>query len=190
MNEKTTGDWTDLAKLWQADAAGVSVDEIDEHLRRHRRQMRVMTLVELAGAGLGVAAGLWLAFELNYRWLGLIVGVFALATALAMVRLRRELPPSGSVDVLQSLKDSMAREDWIVEQLGFGRALSFVALFAIIMAMASQLRQVGPTSTLALMAGGVAAACVTAALVWNLLLVRRSRIRKTRLAYLIDRLKS
>ena len=112
----------------------------------------------------------------------MVVAVFALVSAVVIVRMRREPAPSGSVDVLQSLKDSLDREDWIAEQLRFGRALSFVALFAIVMATASQLRHVSSTSTLALMAGGVAAACVIAALVWNLMLVRRSRTRRRRQA--------
>lgn len=189
MNEKLSADWTDLAKLWQAEAAAVSVDEIDAHLRRHRRQMRLVTLAELAGVGLGVAAAGWLAFFLPYRWLGVIVAVFALVSAAVVVRARRDPAPSGSVDVLQSLKDSLDREDWIEEQLRFGRALSFVALFAIIMATASQLRHASPTSPVAMMAGGVAAACVVAALVWNLVLVRRSHTRRKRLEYLKDRLK-
>ena len=189
MNENSASDWNDLAKLWQAEAAAVSVDDIDAHLRRHRRQMRLVTLAELAGVCLGVAAAGWLAFFLSYRWLGLVVGVFALVSAVVIVRMRRDPAPSGSVDVLQSLKVSLDREDWITEQLRFGRALSFVALFAIVMATGSQLRQFSSTSTLALMAGGVAAACVIAAVVWNLVLLRRSRIRRTRLAYLEDRLK-
>lgn len=189
MNEKLASDWNDLAKLWQAEAAAVSVDDIDAHLKRHRRHMRMVTLAELAGVGLGVVAAGWLALVLPYRWLGLLVAVFVLVFAVVVVRLRRELPPSGSVDVLQSLKDSLVREDWIAEQLRFGRALSFVALFAILMATGSQLRQFSPNSALALMAGGVAAACVIAALVWNLALVRRSRTRRQRLEYLKDRLK-
>lgn len=190
MNEKLASDWNDLAKLWQAEAAAISVDDIDAHLRRHRRQMRIATFVELVGVSLGVAAAGWLAFFLSHRWLGLVVGVFALVSAAVMVRTRRDPEPTGSVDVLQSLKDSLDREDWIAEQLRFGRALSFVALFAIVMATGSQLRQFSPTYPVALMAGGVAAACVIAALVWNMVLLRRSRTRRHRLNYLKDRLKS
>jgi len=189
MNEKIASDWNDLAKLWQAEAAAVSVDDIDAHLRRHRRQMRLVTLAELAGVGLGVAAAGWLAIFLPYRWLGVVVAIFALVSATVVVRTRRELAPSGSVDLLQSLKDSLDREDWIAEQLRFGRALSFVALFAIVMATASQLRHASLTSSVTLIAGAVAAVCVLAALVWNLVLVRRANTRRKRLEYLKDRLK-
>lgn len=188
MNDKLASDWNDLAKLWQAEAAAVSLDDIDAHLTRHRRHMRLAALAELAGVCLGVAAAGWLAFVLSYRGLGLVVAAFTLASAATVLRMRRESLPPGSVDVLTSLKDSVDREDWIAEQLRFGRALSFVAMFAIVMAVGSQLRHDGSVSALSLVAGGVAAAFVLAALVWNLVLLRRSRRRRRRLEYLKDRL--
>ena len=188
MNEKLASDWNDLAKLWQADAAAVSVDDIDAHLARQERQMRMATLGELLGLSLGVAAAGWLVFTSPYLWMGVIVGVFALVSVAVIIRMRREQPPSGSVDVLQSLKDSLDREDWIAEQLRFGRASSFVALFAIVQATGSQLRNHALAPALTLTAGAIAAACVIAALVWNLVLRRRSRTRRHRLEYLKDRL--
>jgi len=190
MTEKLASDWNDLAKLWQAEAAAVSIEDIDAHLSRHRRQLRIATLSELLGVGLGMAAAAWLAFMSPYRVLGVVVGVFALVSAAVTLRLRREPPPSGSIDVLQSLKDSLDREDWIAEQLRFGRALSFVALFAIVQAVGSQLRNHAQALELTLAAGGIASAFVIAALIWNLVLVRRSRTRRHRLEYLKDRLKS
>ena len=190
MNEKLASDWNDLAKLWQAEAAAVSVDDIEAHLERHRRHMLLSTVSGLASVFLGVAAAGWLAFVLLYRWLGLIVGVFVLVSAAVLVRTRRDPTPGGSIDVLQSLKESLDREDWIAEQLRFGRALSFAGLFAIVMATGSQLRHSGLDSLPVLTAGSVAAACVLVALVWNLVLLRRSRRRRHRLEFLKDRLKS
>jgi hypothetical protein len=189
MNEKPASDWSDLARLWQAEAAAVSIEDIDAHLKRHRRHMRVATFAELAGACLGVAAAGWLAFFTTYRGLGLVVGAFALISATVIVRMRREPAASGSVDLLQSLKDSMDREDWIAEQLRFGRALSFVALFAIVSATGSQLRDAGSGAAFAMTAGGIAAACVLAALAWNVVLLRRSHARRRRLEYLKERFK-
>lgn len=189
MNEKLASDWNDLAKLWQAEAAAVSIDDIDAHLKRHRRHMRLATVAELGGVCLGVAAAGWLAFFTKYHGLGLVVVAFALISAAAVVRMRREPAASGSVDVLRSLKDSVDREDWIAEQLRFGRALSFVALFAIVTATGSQLRDSHSALAFALIAGGVAATCVLAALVWNTVLMRRSHARRRRLEYLKDRLK-
>ena len=190
MNEKPGSDWNDLSKLWQADAAAVSVDDIDAHLARQERQMRMATLGELLGLCFGVVAAAWLVFMSPYRGMGVVVGAFALVSAVVIIRMRREPPPSGSVDVLQSLKDSLDREDWIAEQLRFGRASSFVALFAIVQATGSQLRNHTLAPALTLAAGATAAACVLAALVWNLVLSRRSRRRRHRLEYLQDRLKS
>ena len=189
MNETPASDWNEFAKLWQAEAAAVSVDDIESHLKRQRRQMRIATLSELLAVSLGMAAAAWLAFMSPYRWLGVVVGVFALVSAAVTFRMRREAPPSGSVDALQSLKESLDREDWIAEQLRFGRALSFVALFAIVQATGSQLRNHAQAVELTLTAGGAAAACVVVALVWNLVLARRSRTRRHRLEYLQDRLK-
>jgi len=190
VNEKLASDWNDLAKLWQAAAAAVSIDDIDAHLERHQRQMRLAMLGELLGLSIGIAGAAWLTFMSPYRWMGLVVGVFALVSTVVMIRMRREPPPTGSVDVLQSLKDSLDREDWIAEQLRFGRASSFVALFAIVQATGSQLRNHELPPALTLTAGAIAIVCVVAALVWNLVLMRRSRTRHERLEYLKDRLKS
>jgi hypothetical protein len=189
MNEKLASDWSDLAKLWQAEAAAVSIDDIDAHLKRHRRHMRLATFAELAGTCIGLAAAGWLTFFTTYHVLGVVVAAFALISAAAVVRLRREPATSGSIDLLQSLKGSIEREDWIAEQLRFGRALSFVALFAIVTATGSQLRHGGSGTAFAMTAGGIAAACVLAALVWNVVLLRRSHARRRRLEYLKDRLK-
>jgi len=189
VNEKLASDWNDLAKLWQAAAAAVSVDDIDAHLRKHERQMRMATLAELLGTGLGVAAAACLVFASPYRWMGLVVGIFAIVSSVVTLRMRREQAPSGSVDVLQTLKDSLDREDWIAEQLRFGRVLSFVALFAIVQATGSQLRNHALAPALTLTAGGIAAAFVIAALAWNFVLIRRSGTRRLRLEYLKERLK-
>lgn len=188
MNEQPASDWNDLSKMWQADAAAVSIEDIDEHLRRQRHQMRVVTAVELAGVGLGVFAAAWLAFFTPFRWMGAVVAAFAIASTFVMVRMRREPAPSGAVDAMQSLKDSIDREDWITEQLSFGRALSFVALFSIVVT-ASRLLQFHAIPTAGLAAAIAGSVYVTSVLVWNLVLTRRARRRRARLAYLNDRLK-
>jgi MFS family permease len=190
MNEKPGADWNDLAKMWQADAAAVSVDEIDAHLRRQRRQMLWVTAVEVAGAILGVCVAFWLAFFTRYRWVGVGVAVFALVSAVVMVRMRREVAPSGTVDAAQSLKDSIEREDWIAEQLRLGRALSFSVLFAIVMATSSQLLRFHSITSVGLAASIAGSAYVAGVLAWNLVLTRRARRRRARLQYINDRLKS
>jgi MFS family permease len=190
MNEQPVSDWTDLSKMWQADAAAVSMDEIDEHLRRQRRQLRVVTAVELAGVSLGVFAAGWLAFFTPYRWMGLVVGLFAIASASLVVRLRRESSPAGAVDALQSLKESIGREDWIAEQLRFGRALSFVALFSFVMVTSSHLLRFHAMPTIGLLAVTAGAVYVVGVIAWNLVLTRRTRRRRARLEYIEKRLKA
>jgi hypothetical protein len=188
MNDPRTPGWNDLSKMWQADAAAVSLEEIDGHLARERRRMRVITFVELAGVGLGLAAAGWLTFFTPFRWLGAIVAVFAIISAFAAMRMRREAAPSGAVDVLHSLKESIEREDWIVEQLRTGRALSFVALFAIVMATSTQLLRFHTLHAVGLAAAIAGSAYVIAVLAWNLVLTRRAHARRTRLEYIRERL--
>jgi hypothetical protein len=190
MSEQREHDWNDLSKMWQADAAAVSMDEIDEHLRRQRRQLRVVTAIELAGVSLGVFAAGWLAFFTPFRWMGLVVGLFAIASAAMVIRMRREPAPAGAVDALQSLKESIANEDWIAEQLRFGRALSFVALFAFVMVTSSQLLRFRAFSTIGLMAVSAGAAYVVGVIAWNLVLTRRTHRRRARLEYIKERLKA
>jgi len=189
MTEAPPPDWDDLSKRWQADASAVSIGDIDEYLRRERRQMRLMIVMELAGVGLGLFAAAWLTFFTPHRWLGVVVATFAVVSAVFAVRMRREPPASGSVDVMSSLKDSIEREDYMAEQLRLGRALSFVALFSIVMATASQMIKFHTISSVGL-AAAIAGGCYVAGVVaWNLVLTRRARLRRDRLVYLHDRLK-
>lgn len=182
-------DWNDLATLWQADAAGVSLADIDAHLQRERRHMLGVTLAELAGLAAGAVAALavmWLA----HPWLGAIIILFGGTSAWITVNLRRAAAPPGSTDLMQSLKDSIDREDWLSGQLRLGRALSFVALFAIVMATAVQLLKLQAFSATGLIASGVGCAVVSGALSWNLVLTARSRRRLARLRYLEERMKA
>lgn len=188
MNEAPAPEWDELSKMWQADAAAVSIGDIDDHLRRERRQMRLVTALELAGVGLGLFAAAWLAFFTPFRWLGVVVAVFAVVSASFTVRVRNQPPASGAVDALSSLKESIGREDWIAEQLRLGRALSFVALFSIVMATASQLLRFHYIPSVGLAAAIAGGAYATGVLAWNLVLTRRAHRRRARLVYLQQRL--
>jgi hypothetical protein len=79
------------------------------------------------------------------------------------------------------LKESLAHEDWLAEQLRLGRALTFVALFAIVMAASVQLLHIRSASVSGLLATAAAGAAVAAALVWNLVLAWKGRRRSVRL---------
>lgn len=190
MTESNSSDWNDLAKMWQADAACVSLQEIDGHLRRERRHLWLATAAELAGLLAGIVAAGCVLFFTPHTWMGVLIMLFGGTCAWITLRMRRAGPPPGSLDVLQSLKDSIAREDWLVEQLRLGRALSFVALFAIVLATSLQLFRLKAFSATGLTAAGIGCAVVLAALAWNLVLTVRARRRLGRLQYLNDRLKA
>lgn len=189
MNTPLPEDWNDLAKMWQADAAGVSLEEVDEHLRRQKRQMAGVAAAEFAGLGAGLVAAA-LVLVLTHLWLGVVIIVFGGVSAWIALRLRRAGRIQGSGDLMQSLKDSIDREDWIAEQLRFGRVLSFVALFAIVQATSAQLFRLKAFSATVLTAAGIGCAVVLAALAWNLWLTARSKRRRARLEYLDDRMKA
>jgi Flp pilus assembly protein TadB len=180
-------DWNDLAKMWQADAAGVSPEEVDAHLRREKRQMAGVHAVEFAGLCAGIIAAICVVTLMHF-WMGVVIVLFGGTSAWLAVRMRRAGAPPGSRDLLQSLKDSIEREDWIAEQLRFGRVLSFVALFAIVQATSVQLFRLKAFSATALIAAGIGCAVVLGALAWNLWLGVRSRRRRARLKYLDERL--
>ena len=183
-------DWNDLSTMWQADAARVSLADIDAHLQRERRQMWGVTLAEMAGLGAGLVAAAVVLLFTPHVWLGVVIILFGGASAWITLRLRRAGPPPGSKDLLQSLKDSIEREDWLSGQLRLGRALSFVALFAIVLATAMQLLRLQAFSAMGLTAAGIGCAVVLAALAWNLVLASRSRRRLHRLKYLEERMRT
>jgi Flp pilus assembly protein TadB len=189
MNEPDPAAWNDLSRLWQADAAGVSTQDIDAHLQRERRHLLGVALAETAGLAAGACAAVIMVL-LGHVWLGVFVIVFGALSAWVALRRRREAAPPGSVDLMQSLKDSIDREDWLDGQLRLERALSFVALFAIVMAVAMQLIRFKTFVATGAVAAGAGCAVVLAALAWNLVLTARSRRRKSRLKYLEARLKA
>jgi phosphatidylglycerophosphate synthase len=182
-------DWSDLAKMWQADAARVPLAEIDAHLERERRHLRAVTIAEMAGLVAGIAAAALLLLFTPHVGMGVVIILFGGVSSWITLRMRRERRRVDPTDLMQSLKDSMEREDWMGSQLQLGRALSFVALFAIVSGLSVQLHQARAFSANILLAAGIGSAVVVAALAWNYVLARRSRRRRERLRYLHDRLK-
>lgn len=189
MTSQPAGDWKDLSRVWQAEGAAVSLDELEQYMKRERRGMRALATAELAGLGLGVLVGAWLSLWSPYFWLA---GVFiAFCVVMGWVALRRTDPePQGGDDLLTSLRISMAREDWVASQLRFGRALSFVVLFVIVFLGSHMMRNFAAVNYGSFMALGVAAAWVCAVLAWNLSLVRRSARRRQRLESCAHRLEA
>jgi hypothetical protein len=182
MNQPPDGDWQELAKLWQSDVAPVSVADIENLHQRQRRRLRAATAAELIATTLGIAASAWLAFQHRFLWVGVLAIAFAAASAFVVLRVRRLPSPPASGDLLKSLKGSLVYQDWLADQLRYGRALSFVALFAIFIAASVQLMNVASATPSRLFATAAAGAAVVAALAWNVALACNVRRRTARLS--------
>ena len=182
MNQPPSGEWQDLARLWQTSVAPVTVAEIEALHQRQRRRLRAATVVELAGASLGVAAALWLGFVSRFLWVGILTVAFAAASVIVVLRARRSQDrQEPSTDLLESLQGSLNYQDWLIVQLRYGRALSLVALFAIVIAASEQLMHVANATRSGLLATAAAGTAVLAALAWNLTLVWNVSKRSARL---------
>jgi len=180
-------DWMELTRLWQAEGAAVSIDELDRHRQQERWVMRMLAGVELAGLGLGIAVGIWLSVVSPYVWFASIFIAFCLVTGWMALR-RGDAEPLGGEDLLTSLRISMAREDWVASQLRFGRAICFVVLFVIAFLGSYMLRHLTAVDSGSLLALAAAAIWMCAVLAWNLSLVRRSARRRQRLESFANRL--
>jgi len=189
MTSQPAGDWKDLSRVWQAEGAAVSLDELEAHRQRERAAMRSLAAVEMAGLGLGIAVGFWLSITSYYFWLASVFIAFCLVMGWVALR-RGHAEPLGGDDLLTSLRISMAREDWVASELRFGRALSFVVLFVIVFLGSHMMRNFAAVNYGSFMALGVAAAWVCAVLAWNLSLVRRSARRRQRLESYAHRLEA
>jgi hypothetical protein len=182
-------DWMELTRLWQAEGAAVSIDELEHHRQRERAAMRALAGVELAGLGLGIVVGIWMSISSPFIW---VAGVFiAFCLVMGWVAFRRNhVEPLGGEDLLTSLRIAVAREDWVAAELRFGRALSFVVLFVIVYMASYQMHNFASTSAGAWLALATAAAWICGVLAWNVRLVRRSARRRQRLESYAIRLES
>lgn len=174
------GDWMELTRLWQAEGAAVSLDEVEDYAKRERATMRRLAALELGGLGLGIAVGIWLSMTSMYFWFSSVFIAFCLVTGWAALR-RGDAEPLGGDDLLTSLRVSMAREDWVAAQLRFGRALTFVVLFVIVFLGSHMLRHYATVSGSSLLGLAAAGVWMCGVLAWNLTLVRRSARRRQRL---------
>lgn len=190
MNREPAGGWQEMVTLWQSEAAPVTLADIEACHGRQRHRVLATTVAELIGAGLGIAAALWLVLVPQMRWVGILVASCSFISSVVMVRARRVAAPSGAVDLKESLKASVIFQDWLAEQLRYGRALSFVALFAIVMAASVQLLHLRSASTPALLATAVAGAAVSAVLVGNLVLTWQVRRRVAQLKSFAEELEA
>ena len=188
MNQSPDHDWQELAKLWQSEAAPVSVANIENLHRQQRRRLRAATAAELIATTLGIVASAWLAFQHRFLWVSVLAVAFAAASAFVVLRARRSRCPPASADLLTSLKGSLAYQDWLADQLRYGRALSFVALFAILIAASVQLMHVATATPSRLFATAAACLAVVAALAWNVTLAWNVIRRAARLSEFMAKL--
>jgi uncharacterized membrane protein YedE/YeeE len=190
MNQPPDRDWQELAKLWQSDVARVSVADIENLHSQLRRRLRAATVAELTVTVLAMAAACWLGLQTRFLWMGM--GVFAAAVGSVVVVLHRHRLPAPPVysDLLESLKGSLTYQDWLAEQLRYGRVASFVALFAVVFAAAVQLMHFATATPSRLLATAAAGTAVVAALVWNVGLAWSVWRRRQRLTGFLQKLVS
>jgi hypothetical protein len=191
MNQQAPDQWQELARIWKTGDAPVTVADIEEvHGRQHRR-LRIARGAELACSVLGVVAALWLALVSRFPWVGILTVTFSVASVYFVLRARRVPVPQGSTDLLQSLQVSLAYLDWLAEQLRYGRALGFVALFAISMAASTQLMRLASATASGLLATAAAGFAISTTLAWNMTLAwqvwrRTARLRAFRAKLVTD----
>ena len=188
MNQPPEGEWQDLSSLWQSEVTPVSTADIERLHELQRVRLRVATAAELSVALLGIVAAYWLAIVSRFLWVGVFTAATATASAVVVLRARRRPAPPVSDNLLESLKGSLAWQDWLAEQLRYGRALSFVALFAIVIAASDQLMHMAAATSSRLLAIAAAGTAVVAAVAWNMALAWNVRRRKSRLSGFIEEL--
>jgi hypothetical protein len=170
MNQPAPEPWKDLARVWQAGTAPVTRADIERLHGRQRRRLQMARAAELACTALGVMAAVWLVLGSKPRWVGLLTAAFSVASVLFVLRVRRDPDPPGSTDLLEALKLSLAYQDWLAEQLRYGRVLGFVALFAVVMAASTQLMHIKESTGSGLLATALAGVAICGSLAWNMTL--------------------
>ena len=174
------GNWNELARLWHAHREAVSALEVERQAHRQRRQMLVVAAAEATCMGLSFIAAVWIAMQTTMIALTAITVVFFALCGFLQHRMRREPPCAGGHDLLSSLQHSIAREEWNLAQLGIGRAITFLTLFAIVSVTADHLRHYATTPPARLWALISVALIVVLILALNLRLARQARSRKAR----------
>ncbi len=188
MKQPPEGEWQELSRLWQSEVAPVSMADIERLHELQRVRLRVATAAELSVSALGIVAAFWLALVSRFLWVGVITAAAAAASVVVVLGARRRPGPPASSNLLESLKGSLVWQDWLAEQLRYGRALSFVALFAIVIAASDQLMHMATATSSRLLAIAAAGTAVVAAVAWNAALAWNAWRRKSRLSGFMEKL--
>jgi hypothetical protein len=181
-------DWNELARVWHAESAAISVDDIEGYLRRERARLRALAAAEFTGLGIAVALAAWAAWSTPFIWFSAGFLVFSVLTAWFARAGRDASAQANTEDLLASLRIGIEREQELVTRLGIGRLSSFVALGGVVFFLSQGLlRPLVPQGWLPVLLAAAAWSC--AAIAWNLVLTARARRRKRRLETIAAQLK-
>jgi FtsH-binding integral membrane protein len=175
------GNWRDLAKLWHAGTPVFLHAEVERGVQSRRRWMRSLAGAEMAAMVLAFIAAVWIAMHTAFVAMSAISIVFFGACGYLQHRMRSEPEPGGSDDLLTTLEASSVREEWMLRQLGIGRAVTLITLASIGIVASDLLRHFAATPAERLWAMLGITLIVIAILAWNLVLTWRARQRKRRL---------
>lgn len=175
------GNWRELARLWHSKIPVVAPDEVERHARRQRRSELALASAEATVLALAFIAAVWIAMQTAYVAMSAISLVFFGVSGFLHHRMRNEPEPSGNRDLFTSLEDGIAREDWVLRQLGVGRAVTVVTLAALVMLGSDHLRFYSTTPASRLWALLIITLIVVGIVAWNLVLTRRAKQRKRNL---------
>jgi hypothetical protein len=172
-----SGNWRELAALWHTRMSEVMPEEVEKHARRQRRHMMALATAEAGGLALAFIAAVWIAMHTAFVAMSAISLVFFAVSGYLHHRMRNEPEPQGTRDLMSSMREDLAREEWVLRQLGVGRAVSMLTLGSMLILGADHLRYFAFTPPARLWAMLVIAVMVAAVLVWNAVLTRRARAR-------------
>ncbi len=175
------GNWGELARLWHAGLPALLPEEVERQALRRRIHMLALAAAEAGAMTLAFIAAVWIAMHTAFVAMAAISMVFFGVSGYLHHRMRNEPEPSGSQDLLTSLEEGMAREDWVLRQLGVGRAVIVLMLASIALLGSDLLRFYAATPGARLWALLAIALIVVGILVWNLVLTRAARRRKRNL---------
>jgi hypothetical protein len=171
------GNWRELATLWHARTTEVMPEEVEQHARRQRRHMLALAAAEAGIMALAFIAAVWIAMHTAFVAMSGISLVFFGVSAYLHHRMRNEPEPTGGGDLLSSLAEDLARERWVLRQLGVGRAVSMLTLACMAILGADHLRFYASTPAELLWVMLAIGLMVLGVLGWNLVLTRRARAR-------------
>jgi FtsH-binding integral membrane protein len=175
------GNWRDLAKLWHAGTPVFLQAEVERDVQSQRRWMQLLAGAEMAAMVLAFIAAVWIAMHTAFVAMSAISIVFFGACGYLQHRMRSQPEPAGGDDLLTTLEAGGAREEWMLRQLGIGRAVTLTTLASIGIVASDHLRHFASTPAERLWALLAITLIVVVILAWNLVLTRHAKQRQGRL---------